>query len=151
MMDALALYGIDPPTAWLILAVVLAVLELIVPGVFLIWIAAAAGLTGLISYAAPLGLAGQLILFALLCGLSVWYGRRWYLSRPVASSDPLLNDRAARLIGEEVEVMEAIAHGSGRVKVGDSVWTARGPDSAVGAIVRISGVRGAELLVEPVE
>ncbi len=137
-----------PPTVWLVLAVVLAALELIVPGVFLIWIAAAAGVTGLASYVIPLGLAGQLILFALLCALSVWLGRRWYLSRPVASSDPLLNDRAARLIGDEVEVIEAIAHGSGRVKVGDGVWTARGPDCPVGTIVRISGVRGAELLVE---
>lgn len=143
MMDLL-----DPPAAWLVLAVVLAALEVVVPGVFLIWIAAAAAVTGLVSYAAPLGPAAQLILFALLCGLSVWLGRRWYLSRPVASSDPLLNDRAARLIGEEVEVVEAIAHGSGRVKVGDSVWTARGPDSPVGAIVRVAAVRGTELVVE---
>ena len=73
-----------------------------------------------------------------------------------AVEDRAPNDPIARRLrelgfvaGEEVEVVEAIAHGSGRVKVGDSVWTARGPDSAVGAIVRISGVRGAELLVEP--
>jgi len=38
--------GIEPQWAWLIAAAVLAVAELIVPGVFLIWLAAAAGITG---------------------------------------------------------------------------------------------------------
>ena len=43
----------------------------------------------------------------------------------------------------------AIAHGSGRVKLGDSEWIARGPDVAAGECVRVSGSEGANLLVEP--
>jgi membrane protein implicated in regulation of membrane protease activity len=36
------------------------------------------------------------------------------------------------------------------VKVGDSVWSCRGPDAAEGARVRIVGADGSCLKVEPV-
>jgi len=45
-------------------------------------------------------------------------------------------------------VVEPIANGHGRVKVGDSVWNARGMDAAMGANVRVIGADGAVLLVE---
>ena len=44
--------------------------------------------------------------------------------------------------------VEAIDGGSGRVKVGDSVWTANGPDTPVGARVRILGMNGNHVNVE---
>ena len=44
--------------------------------------------------------------------------------------------------------IEAIDGGSGRVKVGDSVWTANGPDTPAGARVRIIGISGTKLKVE---
>ena len=42
------------------------------------------------------------------------------------------------------------AGGSGRVKVGDGEWNARGSDADIGTRVRIIGSRGSDLLVEPV-
>lgn len=140
---------LDPEWWWLIGAAVLGIAEILVPGVFLIWLAAAAAVTG---FAALLGvpLAFQFGLFALLAIAAVMIGRRWYSNNPVESSDPLLNDRTARLIGETVVVVNAIENGQGRVKVGDGVWTAKGPDAAVGAYVRVTGARGGCLLVEPV-
>jgi membrane protein implicated in regulation of membrane protease activity len=47
-----------------------------------------------------------------------------------------------------VTVVEAITNGHGRVKVGDSVWSARGVDAAIGSRVRVTGADGAVLLVE---
>jgi membrane protein implicated in regulation of membrane protease activity len=142
--------GIDPHWWWLIIAAVLGIAELLVPGVFLIWLAAAAAVTGLIAMATGITLAFQFGLFALISLGAVYWGRRWYASHPVESSDPLLNDRAARLIGETVIVVGAIENGSGRVKVGDSVWNARGPDAEIGARVRIVGADGTCLRVEHV-
>lgn len=133
---------------WLGLAVLLGIGELLTPGVFLIWIALAAGLTGVAALLLPLSLALQFLLFALLCLASVWAGRRWYVDNPVASQDPLLNDRVARLVGEVVTVAEPIERGQGRVRVGDGVWDCAGPDSPQGASVRITGARGTVLLVE---
>jgi membrane protein implicated in regulation of membrane protease activity len=133
---------------WLTAAALLAIAEIIVPGVFLIWIALAAALTGLAALALPIEVPAQLLLFALLSALSVWGGRRWYVDNPVASADPNLNDRTARLIGESVLLVEPIEGGEGRVKVGDSIWTARGPDAPAGSRVRIIGAEGTVLRVE---
>lgn len=134
--------------AWLVFAALLGIAEVMIPGVFLIWIAIAAAITGLAALALPIGLPLQLLIFAALSIAAVWAGRRWYADHPVASTDPLLNDRTARLIGQTVIVVEPIVGGEGRVKVGDSVWTALGPDADVGARVRVIAAEGTALRVE---
>jgi inner membrane protein len=139
---------LEPQWLWLIVAALLGIAELIVPGVFLIWIAAAAALTGLVTLLTGIALPFQFLLFAIFSIGSVYAGRRWYKSFPVASSDPLLNDRAARLIGRSVTVVTAIRGGEGRVKVGDSVWSCRGADCDEGARVRVTGAEGNCLIVE---
>lgn len=143
--------GIDPAWLWLIGAALLAATELAVPGVFLVWIAGAALVTGLVTFVTGVDLPIQLILFGLLSIAMVVVGRRVYEAAPHSSTDPLLNDRAARLIGETVTVVTPISAGEGRVKVGDGVWSARGPDAAAGARVRIIRTEGSCLIVEPAE
>lgn len=135
---------------WLVFAALLGIGEVIIPGVFLIWIAIAAAATGLVALVLPIGLALQFLLFAALSIAAVWGGRRWYADNPVASSDPLLNDRTARLIGEIVLLVEPIEGGEGRVKVGDSIWTCHGPDMPAGLRVRVVGASGTLLMVERV-
>ncbi len=143
------LSGLDPHWWWLIAAAALGILELFLPGVFLVWMAAAAAVTGILVAFLPLAFPFQLALFGLLAMAAVFGGRRHYLRNPVASSDPLLNDRTARLVGEKVVVVTAIENGEGRVKVGDGVWAARGPDSPAGTRMTIVGAEGACLRVEP--
>ena len=142
--------GIEPQWAWLIAAAVLAVAELIVPGVFLIWLAAAAGITGIAAAVVPMPVGVQIGLFAILSLLSFMVGRRWYRRNPVYSEDPLLNDRAARLIGETVVVVSPIENGRGRVSVRDTVWSAIGPDAVAGAKVMVVGSEGNCLRVQPI-
>jgi membrane protein implicated in regulation of membrane protease activity len=141
--------GIEPHWVWLIVAAVLAVAELVVPGVFLIWLAAAAAITGLAALLIGMPLGVQIGLFAVLSLLSFLIGRRWYRRNPVYSEDPLLNDRAARLIGETVVVVGPIEHGRGRVAVRDTVWNAIGPDAEMGAKVMVVGSEGNCLRVQP--
>jgi inner membrane protein len=140
---------LEPHWIWLLGAIALGIAELIVPGVFLIWLAAAAAATGLLTLAFGIDLPFQFATFALLAIAAVYSGRRWYIANPMPSADPLLNDRAARLVGRTVVVTQAIENGEGRVKVGDSVWSCRGTDCAVGSRVRITGADGSCLKVEP--
>lgn len=146
-MDDLFGGAVDPWLGWMILAVLLGLGELAVPGVFLVWIALAAAATGAVAFVLPLPLAAQLVLFAVLCLVAVYGGRRWYNDNPVASTDPLLNDRAARLVGRDVIVVEAIANGEGRVRVDDGTWTAVGPDAPVGTRMTVVNASGATLTV----
>jgi hypothetical protein len=142
-------HSLEPHLTWLSIGVLLCIAEMILPGVFLLWLGIAALATGLIALILPIGLPVQLALFAALSIASVFFGRRWSGTREIPSEDPLLNDRTARLIGEQVTLASAIVGGEGRATVGDSVWIARGPDLPAGARVRIIGAKGTVLEVEP--
>jgi len=141
--------GIDPGWLWLIGGVLLLIAEVIAPGFFLVFIGAAAIATGLFTVLFGLGLTLQLALFAIYALLAVMIGRRAYANAATQhSDDPLLNDRVARLVGKVVTVVEAIDERGGRVRVGDSEWSARGGPAASGERVRITGVEGNCLTVE---
>ena len=141
---------VDLGWLWLIGGVLLLAAEVVAPGFFLIFIGAAAALTGVIALALGLSLAPQLAIFAIVAFLSVRIvGRRFYQSRYDHTSDPLLNDRAARLYGKVVVVVQAVSADGGRVRVGDSEWSARGGPAAVGDRVRIVDIEGNCLKVEP--
>ena len=144
------LFGMDPAWGWLLVAGLLALLELLVPGVFLVWLAAAAALTGAATLLFGPPLVVQVLLFGLFSIGAVLAGAQIYRRSSQSSDDPLLNDRTARLIGRTVTVETAIEGGEGRVRVGDSVWTARGPDAEAGVRVRIVGAEGGCLSVLPV-
>jgi membrane protein implicated in regulation of membrane protease activity len=141
--------GIDPGWLWLIGGVVLLILEVIAPGFFLVFLGAAAVAAGLFTVLFGLGTASQLALFALYAFIAVMTGRRFYANRTAGSTDPLLNDPARRLVGKVVTVVAAVDEHSGRVRVGDGEWSARGGPAAVGERVRITGVEGNCLRVEP--
>ena len=141
--------GLDAHWLWLALGVVLGTAEMLAPGYFLIWLAAAAILTGIATLLVPLEGAWQIALFALLAINSVLLARRWLRINPIRSADPLLNDRGGRLVGDTVVVSRALEGGSGRVRHGDTEWLARGPDTATGTRMRVAGHDGAVLIVEP--
>jgi inner membrane protein len=135
---------------WLSLGLALGVAEMVAPGFFLMWLGLAAIIVGVLDYFLPIAVPFQVAMFATLSVLTVFAGKKFLQDNPIESTDPKLNDRGARLTGEIVEVVEAIANGNGRVKVGDSVWSARGADADIGARVRVTGADGAVLLVEGV-
>ena len=140
--------SVDPQWGWLAIGLVLAAAEMALPGVFLIWMAGAAIITGLVVWVVPIGLPLQIGLFAVLAIVFVFAGRRYLRANPVESADPKMNDRGARLLGETVVVTHAIDGGTGRVRIGDSEWLAKGPDAEPGTRIRVSGHDGTVLIVE---
>lgn len=141
--------SLEPHYAWLALGLVLAAAEMAIPGVFLIWMAGAALITGLVAWATPIGIPLQIVLFALLAIIAVFSGRRYLRDNPIEAADPKMNQRGERVIGETVVVTQAIEGGSGRVHLGDSEWIAKGADAAPGTKMRVVGHDGVVLLVEP--
>ena len=133
---------------WLSLGLLLGVAEMVAPGFFLMWLGLAALIVGGLDYFLPITVAYQVAMFAILSVLTVFAGKKFLHDNPIETEDAMLNDRGARLTGEIVTVVEAITNGHGRVKVGDSVWSARGFDAAIGSRVRVTGADGAVLLVE---
>ena len=141
---------VDARWGWWIVAVALAAAELVVPGVFLIWLALAAFVTGLVALLVNPPLAVDFAIFAVAAIASIYAGSKLY-RRAAQTRDPLLNKRAARTIGLRVTICEAISGGQGRATDGDSYWTAKGPDMPVGAIATVVAMEGNTLVVEPAE
>lgn len=139
---------LDHHFIWLALGLFLAAAEMLVPGVFLIWLSGAALITGLIAWGTPLGIPLQIVIFAVLAILAVFTGKRYVRENPIHEADPKMNRRGERLAGELAVVVVPIEAGNGKVKLGDTEWLAKGPDTAIGDRVRITGSDGAVLLVE---
>lgn len=138
--------------SWLIFGVILLVAEILLPGNFLVWVGIAGVITGGISLllweTSWWVWEFQWLTFAVLSAISVFVGRRWLIRSDASSEEPTLNDRGASLIGRTADLIDPIANGHGRVKIGDTIWMVTGPDLPAGAKVKVTGSHGSGLIVE---
>ena len=143
------LEGVDAHWLWLTFGLILAALEMLVPGVNLLWFAVAAIGTAGLTYLLDLSLPIQLVDFGFLALIALYSARRFLRDKPIVGADPNLNRRGAQLVGQQALVVKAIEHGAGRIRLGDSEWIAYGPDIATDQWVRVTGSEGTALRVEP--
>ncbi|WP_411033454.1 NfeD family protein [Shinella sp. BYT-45] len=142
------------PWAWWVLGIVLLILEVLLPGVFLVWIGIAAIVTGALSLLlweqAFWTWQAQWLVFAVLSLIAALIGRRIVSARGQASDQPHLNQRGQSLVGRTATLEQPITEGRGRIRLDDTVWSVQGPDLPVGARVRVTASNGRDLTVEPV-
>jgi inner membrane protein len=136
---------------WLVLAAVLGVIEIAVPVMFCIWLAAAALGVGAIAWRYPgLSWEHQALIFAVLAIASVALGRTAFAHTRASVSDRHLNRRGESYIGRMFTLDGAIIDGRGRLRVDDTVWLVAGPDLPAGTRVRVTGAENTLLRVEPI-
>jgi inner membrane protein len=133
---------------WLILAAVLLSLEVVIPGVHFLWFGLAATVIGIIALAIGITWPWQVLLFILLSVLVLLGVQRLVWPDSAISDLPDLNVRGQQYVGRSVVVEQAIANGRGKVRVGDTLWFAEGPDAPAGAWVTITGSKGTVLVVD---
>ncbi len=134
---------------WYIIGLVLLIGELLAPGIFLLWLALAAGLTGGINSIFGLGWQAELAVFAVLSVLLVLASWNYVMKQRRPKSDqPDLNQRQTGYVGRRTTLLQAISNGRGKVKIDDTVWDVSGPDMAQGTAVVVTGVTGATLEVK---
>jgi membrane protein implicated in regulation of membrane protease activity len=142
------------PWNWWILALILIGIEILAPGSFFLWFGISAFVIGTITLTLgpdnPLwGWQTQVVAFIVLSLASAIVGRRFLGRNGPEGPDPAdLNDRAAQLIGRVGVVLEPIAGGHGRIRVGDTTWRVEGPDLPSGARVKVIDQRPGVLIVE---
>ncbi len=141
---------IDLWWVWAVVAVLIALSERHAPGYYLIWLALGAAVTAAGTAAWDISIHAQLALFAAASALSCVCGYFVYRRLNVAT-DSTLNQRGRAMIGQRGTAVADFVNGCGKVRLGDSVWLAEGPDLAQGAPVVVASVRGTSLLVEPVQ
>jgi membrane protein implicated in regulation of membrane protease activity len=142
--------AVDGPWPWFLAAAILMILELAVPGAFMLWFGLAAAATGLVALVFDLSWQREILLFAVLALIFVLIGRNLMHRQGQQQSDkPFLNRRTDAFIGREFTLTEPIVNGAGRVRVDDTVWRVVGADAPAGSTVRVTRVDGAALVVEP--
>jgi hypothetical protein len=146
MIDGLAALG---NWNWLIAGLILIGVEMLAPGVFMLWLGLAAFLVGLLSFAVEMSWQLQLLAFAAFALAAVPLYRRLGRRQLEDTDQPFLNRRADALVGQVFTLEQPIVDGAGTVRVGDTVWRVAGPDTPAGNRVRIVTADGAALRVEP--
>ena len=137
---------------WFILAVTLIAIEIFLPSTIFVWFGVAAAIVGIALMILPgLSWEVQLLTFAAISILSISSWRIYLRVHPPQSDNPLLNRRSEQYIGGTFLLETAIVNGTGKVRVGDTLWTVKGPDLQSGSKVRVTGVDGPILMVETVE
>jgi inner membrane protein len=132
--------------SWILVGGALIILETIIPGLYLLWFGLAAVATGAVALGFDMAWAWQLIVFAALAVVAVFLVRRF--TTESGSEEPDLNSRGAQYVGRVVTVEDAFQGGRGKVRVGDTLWPAAGPDLPKGARATVTGCVGTVLKVE---
>lgn len=137
------------PWNWMVLGFVLLVMEVVAPGVFMLWIGIAALIIGAVSLAiwdaAFWTWQLQVLAFLVLSLVSAFVGKKLVGDRNVNADQPLLNRRGAQMVGRTATLAEPIKNGRGRIRLGDTLWRVSGPDLPVGAQVRVTGAADTDL------
>jgi inner membrane protein len=141
--------ALGPSWSWLLLGAMLLGLEIALPGVHFVWFGFSACIVAMIVYAIGITWGWQLTIFALTAATFVLLVRGFASPLRLKTDEPDLNARGQQYVGRIATVEDAIAGGRGKVRIGDSLWTANGPDLPAGAAVKVTGVEGIVLVVVP--
>ncbi len=148
MEHLLALLSGLGPWNWFFLVVALFLLDTVVPGVHFLWFRFAAVVVGVLALATGITWQWQVMAFGLFSVIAALWIRRYVQAGVVSCDVPDLNLRGQHYIGRLLVVEEAIECGRGKVRVGDTLWFAEGPDAPAGTSVTVTGTRGTALVVE---
>jgi membrane protein implicated in regulation of membrane protease activity len=132
---------------WLVLGLILSILEMLIPGIFMIWIGIAAFLTSIVAYLGAC-IYTQIISFVVFSIVSTLLGKKIYDKLDVKN---YINQRAKDLVGEEVTLLFDIENGKSRVNLADSQWTVKSDEQLKkGDKAKVVSVSGNILVVKKI-
>ena len=140
------------PWSWMVFGAVLLAIEILAPGVYLLWLGIAAIITGALSFwlsdTSFWLWQTQIVAFLILSVASTLAGRRYFPATDSGGTDePLLNLRSHQLVGRTALLEEPIHEGRGRIRIDDTLWRVNGPNLPAGTRVRVISASGNELTV----
>ncbi|MBR1825578.1 MAG: NfeD family protein [Alphaproteobacteria bacterium] len=139
-------------TNWLILGLGLSILELVVPGTYLIWFGFAGIAMSLLTYFADFALSTQIVWFAVFSVIFAvvgWFSYRFIFKKMQTPKEYRnLNDSAQQYVGRIVTVAEDVVDNQTKVKVGDTYWLAYAEKPLKkGATAKVKDVKDSLILV----
>jgi len=131
---------------WLVFGLALIIVELFLWSMFLLWIGASAITISIVFYLFPEVSWGlQVLSFISLSAVSTFLAKKYF---PVKTVDDELSINAKSHIGKECTVV-SIDNSIVKVRLGESLWFAKGCEMSVGQKVQIVDVDSSTFIVEP--
>jgi len=150
-MDMIAdLYANHPFWIWMAFGAVLLAIEAATGSGWLLWAAASAAVTGLVSLTGLTTLPIELSVFGVLTLVTTLMSRKFIHKVQGEGAD--INDQTRRLIGKTGLSVGAFTAGHGRAFIDGAEWIVDlegASDLAPGAKVVVTGVTGSRLTVKP--
>ena len=137
--------------SWWVIGAILLLLELLLPGVFFMWLGFAALVIGVIDIFADLSWQIEVAIFAVISVVSLIFLRPHFKERMGRSTNPNLNQRMYDYVGKSYVLEQAIINGAGKVRIDDTLWVVTGVDRPRGEWVKVTGVDGLKLIVAAAE
>ncbi|MGD8117757.1 NfeD family protein [Vibrio sp. TRT 29B02] len=130
---------------WLALGLVLLAFELLGTAGYLLWLGLSAMVVGALLTLIPMSWQLQWVSFGVFSLVTTWlWWRRQFRSDRASDDNRELNQKSKQLVGQTFVLDEDFPAGKGRVKVGDTTWTARSEISISAGhwveIIKIDGI-----------
>ena len=134
---------------WWIIALILLIVEILVSGIFFLWMGVSAGIVGFVLLLFP-GTSWeiQLLIFSLLSIVTIVTWRIYQKKHPAETDQPTLNRRGEQYVGRVFTLDEPIVNSLGKIRVDDTTWRIRGNDLSAGLQIKVVAVDGTILVVE---
>jgi membrane protein implicated in regulation of membrane protease activity len=118
---------------WLIVGGVLLVMEVLAPGVFMLWLGLAALLVGVVSLVVDWPWQAQFIAFAVfaIAAIPIWRQLAKQVGMP--TDEPFLNRRAEAFVGRVFTLGKPIVDGSGTIGIDDTEMSTADIEASVGS------------------
>ncbi|MGY5539861.1 NfeD family protein [Vibrio brasiliensis] len=134
---------------WLALGLVLLAFELLGTAGYLLWLGLSAMVVGALLTLIPMSWQLQWVSFGVFSLVTTWlWWRRQFKSDKSSDAHRDLNQKNKQLIGQTVRLEQDFPAGKGRIKLGDTTWTAKSDvDLEADTLVEVTHVDGIILTI----
>ena len=140
----------DPAVIWFLVGLGLLLLELVLPGLVILFFGAGAWITALVCAFFDINLNWQILIFLIASLLGLVLLRRYLKKRFFSKRDDETEDQLEEFIGRKAKAVEDFKDGAGKVDFKGTRWTARSDDAvSKGQWVTIQSKESLTLYVKP--
>lgn len=136
---------------WLAFGLALLAIELLGTAGYFLWLGLSALIVGILLTFIPMSWQLQWVAFAAFALVTTWlWWRRQLKSDRQSDANRELNQKSKQLVGQIIRLDEDFPAGKGRLKVGDTTWSAQAESAiSAGQQVEITKVSGIILTIKP--
>ena len=142
----------DPAVIWFLVGLGLLLLELVLPGLVILFFGAGAWVTALVCAIVDISLNWQIAIFLLASLLGLVLLRKYLKRRFFDKKDEEVKDQLEEFIGRKAKALEDFREGAGKVEFKGTQWSARSESEVKkGQMVTITSKDSLTLIVNQPE